>query len=77
MREDSGYSLLCSLEIYDDDRNFKAKSDMFTKRTIRPNQVIDHVETASEALMLSVQERTSVDLSYMEQLTGKPRDELL
>ena len=77
MREDSGYSLLCSLEIYDDDRNFKAKSDMFTKRTIRPNQVIDHVETASEALMLSVQERTSVDLSYMEQLTGKPHDELL
>ena len=77
MREDSGYSLLCSLEIYDDDRNFKAKSDMFTKRTIRPKQVIDHVETASEALMLSVQERTSVDLSYMEQLTGKPRDELL
>ena len=77
MREDSGYSLLCSLEIYDDDRNFKAKSDMFTKRTIRPNQVIDHVETASEALMLSVQECTSVDLSYMEQLTGKPRDELL
>ena len=65
------------MEIYDDDRNFKAKSDMFTKRTIRPNQVIDHVETASEALMLSVQERTSVDLSYMEQLTGKPRDELL
>ena len=50
---------------------------MFTKRTIRPKQVIDHVETASEALMLSVQERTSVDLSYMEQLTGKPRDELL
>lgn len=77
MREDSGYSLLCSLEIHDDDRNFKAKSDMFTKRTIRPNLVIDHVETASEALMLSVQERTSVDLSYMEQLTGKPRDELL
>lgn len=77
MREDSGYSLLCSLEIYDDDRNFKAKSDMFTKRTIRPKQVIDHVETASEALMLSVQERTSVDLSYMEQLTGKLRDELL
>lgn len=77
MREDSGYSLLCSLEIYDDDRNFKAKSDMFTKRTIRPNRVIDHVETASEALMLSVQEHTSVDLHYMEQLTGKTRDELL
>ena len=76
-RDDSGYSLLCSLENFDDDHNFKSKSDMFTKRTIRPNQVIDHVETASEALMLSVQERTSVDLSYMEQLTGKPRDELL
>ena len=77
MREDSGYSLLCSLEIYDDDRNFKAKSDMFTKRTIRPNQVIDHVETASEALMLSVQERTSVDLSYICLLyTSDAADEL-
>lgn len=77
MREDSGYNLLCSLEIYDDDHNFKAKSDMFTKRTIRPNLVIDHVDTANEALMLSIQEHTCVDLSYMEQLTGKPRSELL
>lgn len=76
-RDDSGYSLLCSLENFDDEHNFKSKSDMFTKKTIRPNGVIDHVETASEALMLSVQEHTSVDLLYMEQLTGKPRDELL
>ena len=76
-RADSGYSLLCSLENFDDEHNFKSKSDMFTKKTIRPNRVIDHVETASEALMLSVQEHTSVDLHYMEQLTGKTRDELL
>lgn len=76
-RDDSGYSLLCSLENFDDDHNFKSKSDMFTKKTIRPNRVIDHVETASEALALSVQEHTSVDLLYMEQLTGKTRDELL
>lgn len=76
-RDDSGYSLLCSLENFDDEHNFKSKSDMFTKKTIRPNGVIDHVETASEALMLSVQEHTSVDLHYMEQLTGKTRDELL
>lgn len=76
-REDSGYSLLCSLEDYDDDHNFKSKSDMFTKRTIRPNRVIDHVETASEALMVSVQEHTSVDLHYMEQLTGKTSEQLL
>lgn len=76
-RDDSGYSLLCSLENFDDEHNFKSKSDMFTKKTIRPNGVIDHVETASEALMLSVQEHTSVDLLYMEQLTGKTRDELL
>lgn len=76
-RDDSGYSLLCSLENFDDEHNFKSKSDMFTKKTIRPNRVIDHVETASEALMLSVQEHTSVDLHYMEQLTGKTRDELL
>lgn len=76
-REDSGYSLLRSLEIFDDDHHFKSKSAMFTKRTIRPNRVISHVETASEALMLSVQERTSVDLHYMEQLTGKTAEELL
>ena len=76
-RDDSGYSLLCSLENFDDEHNFKSKSDMFTKKTIRPNRVIDHVETASEALMLSVQEHTSVDLHYMEQLTGKTRDKLL
>ena len=76
-RDDSGYSLLCSLENFDDDHNFKSKSDMFTKKTIRPNRVIEHVETASEALALSVQEHTSVDLLYMEQLTGKTRDELL
>ena len=75
-RDDSGYSLLCSLENFDDEHNFKSKSDMFTKKTIRPNRVIDHVETASEALMLSVQEHTSVDLHYMEQLTGKTRDKL-
>ena len=76
-RDDSGYSLLCSLENFDDEHNFKSKSDMFTKKTIRPNRVIDHVETASEALMLSVQEHTSVDLHYMEQLTGKTCDKLL
>lgn len=76
-RDDSGYSLLCSLENFDDDHNFKSKSDMFTKKTIRPNRVIEHVETASEALALSVQEHTSVNLLYMEQLTGKTRDELL
>ncbi len=76
-RDDSGYNLLCSLENFDDEHNFKSKSDMFTKKTIRPNRVIDHVETASEALMLSVQEHTSVDLHYMEQLTGKTCDKLL
>lgn len=76
-REDSGYSLLCSLETFDDDHHFKSKSAMFTKRTIRPNRVISHAETASEALTLSVQECTSVDLHYMEQLTGKTAEELL
>ncbi len=73
---DSAYFLLSSLEIFDDDGNFKRKADMFTKRTIRKNIVVSRVDTASEALALSLAERTFVDMEYMSQLTGKSEDEL-
>ena len=70
-REDSGYFLLCSLEDLDDEGNFKGKTDMFTKRTIRPAQAVDHVDTAEESLALSLSEQGHVDLGYMSKLTGK------
>ncbi len=70
-REDSGYFLLCSLEDLDDEGNFKGNTDMFTKRTIRPAQAVDHVDTAEESLALSLSEQGHVDLGYMSKLTGK------
>ena len=73
---DESYFLLCSLEVLDDEGNFKRKADMFTKRTIKPHREITSVETASEALALSIGEKACVDLAYMEQLTGKPKEEL-
>ena len=74
--DDSSYYLLCSLEILDEDGNLRRKADMFTRRTIRPAQAVDHVDNASEALALSIAEKASVDMAYMEQLTGQTRDEL-
>ena len=74
---DESYFLLCSLEVLDDEGNFKRKADMFTKRTIKPHREITSVETASEALALSIGEKASVDLPYMEQLTGKPKEEII
>ncbi|WP_243239131.1 LPD25 domain-containing protein [[Clostridium] symbiosum] len=74
---DESYFLLCSLEVLDDEGNFKRKADMFTKRTIKPHREITSVETASEALALSIGEKALVDLPYMEQLTGKPQEELV
>ena len=74
---DESYFLLCSLEVLDDEGNFKRKADMFTKRTIKPHREITSVETASEALALSIGEKASVDLHYMEQLTGKPKEEII
>ena len=74
---DESYFLLCSLEVLDDEGNFKRKADMFTKRTIKPNREITSVETASEALALSIGEKARVDLPYMEQLTGKTQAELV
>lgn len=77
MRDDSGYFLLCSLENLDSEGNFIGKSDMFSKRTIRAARPAERVETASEALALSVGERAGIDFGYMQQLTGKDKDTLV
>lgn len=75
--KDSSYYLLCSLEILDEDGNLERKADMFTKRTIRQHKTATHVDTAAEALVVSIGERARVDLTYMASLTGKPETELI
>ena len=72
--QDSSYCLLCSLEKLDDEGNFKGKADMFTKRTIKKAEVVTSVDTATEALAVSLSEKAKVDLSYMAELTGKEID---
>ena len=74
--DDSAYYLLCALEILDDDGNFLCKADMFSKRTIQPHKVVTSVDTAVEALTISISERACVDLGYMSSLSGKSIDEL-
>lgn len=74
---DESYFLLCSLEVLDDDGKFKCKADMFTKRTIKPHREVTFVETASEALALSIGEKARVDLDYMAQLVGRPQEEII
>ncbi len=74
--KDSSYYLLCSLEILDDNGKLKRKADMFTRRTIKQQKSVTHVDTASEALVVSIGERARVDLNYMSQLTGKNEAEL-
>ena len=74
--DDNSYFLLCSLEILDENKELKAKADMFTKRTIKPQVTVDRVDTASEALALSMGERAMVDMEYMSELTGKSEEEL-
>ena len=74
---DESYFLLCSLEVLDDEGNFKRKADMFTKRTIKPHREITSVETASEALALSIGEKARVDLDYMAKLTGMTQEEIV
>ena len=74
--DDSSYFLLCALEVMDDDGNFQRKADMFTKRTIQPHRVVTSVDTASEALTLSIAEKAEVDMVYMSSLTGKTPEEL-
>ena len=74
--DDSSYYLLCSLEVYDKENKFERKADMFTKRTIRPHEPVTHVDTAAEALAVSITERARVDMAYMSELSGKTPEEL-
>ena len=74
--QDSSYCLLCSLEKLDDEGNFKGKADMFSKRTIKKAEVVTSVDTASEALAVSLGERARVDLAYMSELTGKREEDV-
>ena len=75
--DDSSYFLLCSLEVLDEENNLKRKADIFTKRTIRPHEAITSVDTASEALALSISEKACLDMDYMAQLSGKSQEELV
>ena len=74
--DDSAYCLLCSLEVLDENGNLERKADMFTKRTIRQQSVITSVDTASEALAVSIAEKARIDMPYMAQLTGKTEEQL-
>lgn len=74
--QDSSYCLLCSLEKLDDEGNFKGKADMFSKRTIKKAEVVTSVDTASEALAVSLGEKARVDLDFMSELTGKSVEEV-
>ena len=75
--DDSSYYLLCSLEILNENGDLERKADIFTKRTIKPHEVVTSVDTASEALALSISEKACVDMPYMAQLSGKSQDELI
>ena len=75
--DDGSYPLLCSLEVLDNEGNFARKADMFTKRTIRPNMPVAQVDTASEALAVSLSEKAQVDLAFMSERSGKSEEELV
>ena len=74
--EDSSYCLLCSLEVLDEQGSLKRKADLFSKRTIRPHVAVTSVDTASEALAVSISEKARVDMDYMAELSGKSPEEL-
>lgn len=74
--QDSSYSLLSALEVIDDEGNLERKADMFFKRTVKPHTPVTSVDTASEALAVSMAEKAHVDMDYMEQLTGKSEKEI-
>ena len=74
--QDSSYFLLCSLEVLDEDGGLKRKADLFTKRTIRSHKPAEKVDTAVEALALSIGEKAHVDMEYMSRLTGKDEETL-
>ena len=73
---DSSYALLAALEVLDENGELERKADMFTKRTIKPHIPVTEVDTASEALAVSMGEKATVDMPYMQQLTGKTEQEL-
>ena len=75
--QDSSYCLLCSLEKLDEEGNFLGKADMFSKRTIKKTEVVTSVDTASEALAVSLSEKAAIDFAYMSELTGKSEEELI
>ena len=75
--QDSSYCLLCSLEKQDEEGNFLGKADMFTKRTIKKAEVVTSVDTASEALAVSLAEKVAIDFEYMSELSGKDKDTLI
>ena len=75
--QDSSYCLLCSLEKQDEEGNFLGKADMFTKRTIKKAEVVTSVDTASEALAVSLSEKAAIDFEYMSELSGKDEDTLI
>ena len=77
LKEDSNFPLVSSIEILDEEENFKAKGDIFSKRTITKAKTIDHVDTSLESLVLSMSEKGYVDFDYMENLTGKDRPTLI
>ena len=74
--DDSSYYLLCALEVLDEDGKLERKADMFSKRTIKPHEAVTTVDTASEALAVSISEKACVDMGYMSSLTGRTGDEL-
>ncbi len=75
--QDNSYCLLCSLEVVDEQGNLERKADMFSRRTIKKAEAVTHVDTASEALAVSLGERAGVDLAFMEELTGKPQEDIV
>ena len=77
LREDSNFPLVSSIEILDEEENFKEKGDIFSKRTITKAKVIDHVDTSLEALVLSISQKGYVDFDYMKSLTDKDRNTLI
>lgn len=77
LREDSNFPLVSSIEILDEEENFKAKGDIFSKRTITKAKVIDHVDNSLEALVLSISQKGYVDFDYITNLTDKDRNTLI
>lgn len=75
--KDNSINLLASLEKFDSEKNYKGKSDIFSKRTIKPHKAVDKVDTASDALAVSISEKAKIDLEYMSQLYGKSVDDII